>query len=120
MLQVANLQGGNQHLLPPMHQQQTQQQQGGAGMHRQLPPQLMQQQRGGGMHTLRSPTQDAKSLATLQQVGSYSTLRPCEAHEPAHLLPDRLAEFIGTHEHAAGRGPPQHTSYAAETLAHII
>ena len=75
VLQVANLQGQNQHLLPPVHQQQAQQQQGAPGMHRQLPPQLMQQQRGGGMHTMRSPTQDAKSIATLQQVGSFSTLR---------------------------------------------
>ena len=75
MLQVANLQGRNQHLLPPVHQQQAQQQQGVPGLHRQLPPQLMQQQRGGGMHTMRSPTQDVKSHVALQQVGLPLALR---------------------------------------------
>ena len=33
------------------------------------------------------------------------------------MLPDRVNECIGTHEHAAGKGSPQNTSYAAETLA---
>ena len=67
LLQVANLQG--QHLPRPVHHQQAQQQQGAPGLHRQMPPQLVQQQRGGGLHTMRSPTQDAKSHMTLQQVG---------------------------------------------------
>eukprot|EP00891_Asterochloris_glomerata_P009051 jgi/Astpho2/9051/Aster-02710 len=87
--QVANLQG--QHLPRPVHHQQAQQQQGAPGLHRQMPPQLVQQQRGGGLHTMRSPTQDAKSHMTLQQK-PWQNLK-------AHVSLQQLELMNGLHNH---------------------